>query len=72
MDRVRTVELGQFTEDNAERIAAALHDAGIAWWHKSSGRIVKLLSAADWGTRIYVDVTRLDEARRLASEVLER
>jgi hypothetical protein len=39
------------------------------WWHKSSGRFVRLLSAADWGTRIYVDRGRLDEARRIADRI---
>jgi hypothetical protein len=66
---VRTVELGQFTDDHAESIAAELERAGIVWWHKSSGRFVRLLSAADWGTRIFVDRTRLDEARRIAERV---
>jgi hypothetical protein len=68
---VRTVELGQFTDDNAERIAAELEQAGITWWHKSSGRFVRLLSAADWGTRIYVDRDRLDDAKRLAARVTD-
>jgi glucoamylase len=66
---VRTVELGQFTDENAERIAEQLEAAGIVWWHKSSGRFVRLLSAADWGTRIYVDRGRLDEARRIAGRI---
>jgi hypothetical protein len=66
---VRTVELGQFTDENAERIAAQLETAGIVWWHKSSGRFVRLLSAADWGTRIYVDRARLDDAKRIADRV---
>jgi hypothetical protein len=66
---VRTVELGQFTDDNAERIVAALEGAGIVWWHKTSGRFVRVISAADWGTRIYVDRARLDEARRIAERI---
>jgi hypothetical protein len=66
---VRTVELGQFTDENAERIAAQLEKAGIVWWHKSSGRFVRLLSAADWGTRIYVDRARLDDAKRIVDRV---
>jgi hypothetical protein len=66
---VRTVQLGQFTDDNAERIAAALEQAGIAWWHKAAGRFVRFLSAADWGTRIYVDAAKLEERERLAREL---
>jgi hypothetical protein len=66
---VRTVELGQFLDENAELIAEQLERAGIVWWHKSSGRFVRLLSAADWGTRIYVERDRLDEARRIADRI---
>jgi hypothetical protein len=66
---VRTVELGQFIDENAERIAEQLEAAGIVWWHKTSGRFVRLLSAADWGTRIYVERDRLDEARRIAERI---
>lgn len=69
MDDVRTVELGQFTDENAEAIAGALVDAGIVWYAKSSGRFGRLLFAADWGTRLFVDEARLDEARTLAAEV---
>jgi hypothetical protein len=68
---VRTVELGQFTDDNAERIAAKLEKAGITWWHKSSGRFVRLLSAADWGTRIYVDRDRIEDAKRIAARITD-
>lgn len=70
-DRVRTVELGQFEDANAERIAQRLEDAGIVWWTKGSGRFTRFVSAADWGTRVFVDADRLDEARRLAAEALE-
>jgi hypothetical protein len=68
---VRTVELGQFTDEHAEDIAAQLERAGITWWHKSSGRFVRLLSAADWGTRIYVDRERLGDAERIAARVTD-
>jgi hypothetical protein len=68
----RTVELGQFTDENAERIAAALHEAGIPWWHKGSGRFTRLFSAGDWGVRLFVDGTRLDEARELAQQALDQ
>jgi hypothetical protein len=66
---VHTVELGQFLDENADRIAEALDAAGIVWWHKTSGRFVRLLSAGDWGTRIYVERDRLEEARRIADRV---
>ena len=70
MARPRTVQLGQFTEDNAEAIAGRLERAGIVWWHKSHGRFVQVLSAADWGVRLFVEADRLDEARELAREVV--
>lgn len=70
MADVRTVQLGQFTDAKAETVAAALQRAGIVWWHKSSGRYTRILSAGDWGTRLYVDATRLDEAQQLAREAL--
>lgn len=70
MADVRTVQLGQFTDENAEVVAAALEQAGIVWWNKTSGRYTRILSAGDWGTRLYVDATRLDEAQRLARAAL--
>ncbi|MFA9447037.1 hypothetical protein [Egicoccus sp. AB-alg6-2] len=70
MSDVRTVQLGQFTDDNAEVVAEALDRAGIVWWHKTAGRYTRILSAADWGTRIYVDASRLEEARALARAAL--
>jgi hypothetical protein len=71
-DQVRTTELGQFTDDNAERIAAVLEDAGIVWWHKGSGRLTRILFAGDWGVRIFVDEARVDEARALAADIIHR
>lgn len=70
-DDVRTVELGQFTDDHAEAIAGRLADADIVWWHKNHGQLARTLFAGDWGVRIFVDRDRLDEARRLAAEVTD-
>ena len=67
--RVSTVYLGQFTEEHAEAIAKALEEAGIVWWHKQSGRIARMLFAGDWGVRMFVDERRLEDARRIATEV---
>lgn len=69
MDTTPTVHLGQFTDEHAETIAEALHGAGIAFWHKSSGRFTRVLFAGDWGTRLYVDESRLPEARTIAESV---
>jgi hypothetical protein len=70
-DQVRTVELGQFEDANAMAIADGLDAAEIVWWHKSPGRFTRLVSAADWGVRIFVDQARIDEARRIATRVLD-
>ena len=69
-DKVRTVELGQFEDDNAQLIAQALEDAGIVWWSKGTGRITRTLFAGEWGTRLYVDAARLEDARRIAARIL--
>lgn len=67
--RVSTTYLGQFTEEHAEAIAGALEEAGIVWWHKASGRLVRTLFAGDWGVRIFVDTSRLDEAKDVVRRV---
>lgn len=69
MSRTRTVQLGQFVDDNAERIVAELEAAGIGHWAKRAGGLTRLLSAADWGTRIFVDAAALEQAQRIADEV---
>jgi hypothetical protein len=68
---VRTVELGQFEDANAMLIADGLDAAGIVWWHKTPGRFTRILSAGDWGVRLYVDAARADEARQIAADVLD-
>jgi hypothetical protein len=68
---VRTVELGQFTDENADTIAGRLEEAGIVWWYKQSGRWGRTLFLGEWGTRLYVDASRLDEARQLAADVVD-
>lgn len=69
MARTRTVYLGQYTDEHADEIAERLEAAGIAWHHKRSGTLVRWLSAADWGTRLFVEAGREDEARAIADEV---
>ena len=61
-----TVQLGQFTDDNADLIEAALDEAGIAHYAKRFGGLVRFLSAADWGTRLFVDKADLDRAMEIA------
>jgi hypothetical protein len=69
MGAVETVLLGQFTDEHADDILAGLEDAGIVHWVKRSGNLVRLLSAADWGVRIFVDRDRSEQAAAIARSV---
>ena len=64
---VRTTYLGQFTREHAETIAGRLEAAGVVWWFKQPGFLSRLWER---GVRLFVDRARLDEARRIAAEVL--
>ena len=66
---MRTVQLGQFTEEHADVIVSRLEAADIPYWVKRSGAFSRLISASDWGERIFVDSDRLGEARSIAAEV---
>lgn len=59
---MRTVYLGQFTDDHADQVADALDASGIHWTSKSSGPFVRIVFAADWGVRFFVDAERAQEA----------
>lgn len=59
---MRTVYLGQFTDENADLITDALDEQGIGWSAKSSGSLARFVFAADWGVRLFVDADRTDEA----------
>lgn len=64
-----TVQLGQFTDEHADAITSALTDAGIPYYEKRFGRVVRLLSAADWGTRLFVDKADALRAAAIAREI---
>ncbi len=64
-----TIQLGQFTDDHADEIALALDDAGISYYVKRFGRVVRLLSAADWGTRVFVEKADAIEAAEIARAI---
>lgn len=64
-----TVYLGQFTDENAEAIAARLEELGIVWWWKRSGMFGRFFFAGEWGVRLFVEEDRLDEAEGIAEEV---
>lgn len=70
MSGARTELLGQFTDEHAEVLLDRLDEAGIEHWVKRTGALTRVLFAGDWGTRIFVDTARLEQARQLAREVL--
>ena len=65
------VYLGQFTWEHSNLIAEQLEKAGIAWSYKQAGAITRILSAGDWGVRLFVEKERLEDARRIAASVPE-
>ena len=65
----RTVYLGQYSEDHAEAIAGELEEAGIVWWYKRSAGLARLVFADAWGVRLFVDATRLEEAKAIARRI---
>ena len=70
MTATDTVQLGQFTDENAERIVERLEATGITWWVKRSGGLTRVLFAGDWGVRVFVDASRADEAAGIVRELL--
>ena len=66
---LRTVHLGQFTDEHANEIAGKLEEGGIVWWFKQPGYFSRIWER---GTRLFVDAERLEEARELARQVLEK
>jgi hypothetical protein len=68
-DRVTTVHLGQFTRETANEIAGELEAAGIVWWYKEPGW---LASVWEYGVRLFVDRSRLPEAKEIAGRIVAR
>jgi hypothetical protein len=65
---IRTVHLGQFTLPHAVELGERLDEAGIWWWTKEPGFLSRIWQL---GIEVFVDRTRLDEARELASGVID-
>lgn len=65
---IRTVQLGQFTDEHANDIAGELEAAGIVWWYKQPGYFSSIWEK---GTRLFVDDERLEEAQEIARRVLD-
>jgi hypothetical protein len=66
-DDVHTVHLGAYTHEHAEAIAGQLENAGIVWWYKAPGFFSQIWERS---VRLFVDRTRLEEARAIADRVL--
>ncbi|MEX0873772.1 MAG: hypothetical protein WD646_11905 [Actinomycetota bacterium] len=63
------VYLGQYTDEVANAIAGELEAAAIDWSYKQAGGITKVFFIGEWGTRLFVDSERLDDARAIAERV---
>ena len=72
MTTTKTTYLGQFTWEHANAIAERLEQAEIVWWYKQSGAIGRFLFRSEWGVRLFVDESRLEEAREIARAVSDR
>jgi hypothetical protein len=68
---LRSVYLGQFTDEVANAIAGRLEGAGIAWSYKQGGFLTRIFFLGEWGTRMFVESERLDEARTIADVVMK-
>jgi hypothetical protein len=66
-EKISTVHLGQYTREHANQIAGELEAAGIVWWYKEPGWIA---SVWEFGVRLFVDRSRLEEAKAIADRVL--
>ena len=66
---LRTVHLGQFTRESANEIAGKLEEAEISWWYKEPGFFSKIW---EYGVRMFVDETRLEDSKKIAAEVVRR
>ncbi len=69
MANISTVHLGQFTDEHANEIAGELERSGIVWWYKQPGYFSRIWER---GTRLFVDSTRVEEARAIARRVLTK
>jgi len=64
-----TVYIGQFTDKHADELAQAFDAADIGWNAKTSGAFVRVIFAADWGVRLFVEEADLDRAREIARRI---
>jgi hypothetical protein len=68
---VKSVYLGQFPDEMANDIAEELERAAIPWSYKQAIWITKVLFLGEWGTRLFVEESRLEEAQAIVQRVRE-
>jgi hypothetical protein len=68
----KSVYLGQYTDEVANVIAEELEQAQISWSYKQPGFFTRAFFAGEWGTRLFVEESKLIEARRIADRVVAR
>jgi hypothetical protein len=64
---VTTVHLGQYSRETANVIAGELEQAGIIWWYKEPGWLSQVW---EYGVRLFVDKSRLAEAKGIAERIV--
>jgi hypothetical protein len=69
---MRSVYLGQYTDEIANLIVTELEEAEIGWSYKQASFLTRTFFLGEWGTRLFVDVDRLDDARRIAESIAVR
>jgi len=65
---VRTVHLGAYTPEHAPLVCDALESAEIVWWAKAPGGSITRLW--DHDVHVFVDRTKLEDARALVRDLL--
>jgi hypothetical protein len=66
-DRATTVHLGHYSRETANEIAGELEAAGITWWYKEPGFLSQVW---EYGVRLFVDKSRLAEAKAIAERIV--
>lgn len=69
---MKSVYLGQYTDEVANLIVTELEEAAIGWSYKQASRLTRIFFLGEWGTRLFVDAQQLDDARRIAERVARR
>ena len=61
---MKSAYLGQYTDETANAIAEQLERAGISWSYKQAGWLTQIFFMGEWGTRLFVEESRLEDAER--------